>query len=138
MTRKPVGLWVLLICALSACGHGPATDIPPTVRTIHISDVVEPQVLLTTAGEEIRWQDLRSNPVHLGFLTMRLLDELGCAKGLTTLLGRDNDLATIPPGESISLCFVRSGKLTYNVWLNAGNPKGAMSRTAATRVEKQG
>lgn len=138
MTQVSVGLWILLTCVLSACGHRPATDVQPTVRTILISEVVEPEVLYTTAGEEIRWQNLRSSPVRLGFLTMRLLDELACEKGVRTFFGQVNDLVTIPPGQSISLCFVRSGDLQYNVWFDERNPKGTISRTATVRVEKRG
>ncbi|MBU6433276.1 MAG: hypothetical protein KJS98_08170 [Nitrospirae bacterium] len=138
MTRISVGLWVVLICGLSACGHRPATDVQPMVRTIHISDVVQPEVLYTTSGEEVRWKNLRSNPVRLGFLTMRLLDELACEKGVATIFGQINDLVTIPPGESISLCIVRAGELQYNVWFDEKNPKGTISRTATVRVEKRG
>jgi hypothetical protein len=74
----------------------------------------------------------------MGFLSMRQLDELACAKGkdVVTMFGRINDLVTIPPGESISLCIVRSGELQYNVWFDEGNPKGAISRTATVHVEK--
>ena len=138
MTRISVGLWVLLISALPACGHRPATHVQPTLRTILISEVVQPEVLYTTAGEEIRWQNVRSSPVRLGFLSMRLLDDLACEKGISTFFGQVNDLITIPPGESISLCLVRSGDLQYNVWFDEKNPKGTISRTATVRVEKRG
>lgn len=138
MTRISVGLSILLIAALSACGHRPATQVQPILRTILISDVVQPEMLYTTAGEEIRWQNVRSSPVRLGFLSMRLLDELACDKGVRTFFGQVNDLITIPPGESISLCFVRSGDLQYNVWFDEKNPKGTISRTATVRIEKRG
>jgi hypothetical protein len=138
MTRISVGLWVLLISALSACGHHPTAHVQPTLRTILISEVVQPEVLYTMAGEEIRWQNVRSSPVRLGFLSMRLLDDLACEKGIRTFLGQINDLITIPPGESISLCLVRSGDLQYNVWFDEKNPKGTISRTATVRVEKRG
>jgi hypothetical protein len=138
MKQVSVGLWMLVICVLSACGHHPTTDVPTTVRTIQISDVIQPEMLYTTAGEEVRWENLRPSSVRLGFLSMRQLDELACAKGkdVVTMFGRINDLVTIPPGESISLCIVRSGELQYNVWFDEGNPKGAISRTATVHVEK--
>jgi hypothetical protein len=70
---------------------------------------------------------------------MRLLDELACEKGkdVVTMFGQVNDLVTIPPGESISLCIARSGELQYNVWFDEGNPKGAISRTATVHIEKR-
>jgi hypothetical protein len=139
MKQASLGLWVLVICALSACGHRPTTEVPTTVRTIQISDVIQPVMLYTTAGEEVRWENLRSSPVRVGFLSMRLLDELACEKGkdVVTMFGRINDLVTIPPGESISLCIVRSGELQYNVWFDEGNSKGAISRTATVHIEKR-
>lgn len=129
---------MLLISALPACGHRPATHVQPTLRTILISEVVQPEVLYTTAGEEIRWQNVRSSPVRLGFLSMRLLDDLACEKDIRTFFGQVNDLITIPPGESISLCLVRSGDLQYNVWFDEKNPKETISRTATVRIEKRG
>ncbi|MDP1948888.1 MAG: hypothetical protein Q8L77_15455 [Nitrospirota bacterium] len=135
MTRIFGGLCLGLLYVLSACGHQPATTSSATVRTIQISDMVTPDTLYATPGEEIRWENLRANPVRIGFLSMRLLDDLGCEKGVATFWGGTNDLVTIPPGRSISLCFARAGLLQYNVWFDADNPKGAMSRTAAVYVE---
>lgn len=134
MTRTCVGLCLTLMVALSACGHQTVTNSSATVRTIEISDVVMPGTLYTSPGEEIRWQNLRANPVRVGFLTMRLLDELACEQGVATFWGGMNDLVTIPPGGSMSLCFVRAGVLQYNVWFDADNPKGAISPTAAVYV----
>jgi hypothetical protein len=108
------------------------------VHTIQISDLVTPDTLYAKPGEEIRWRNLRSNPVRLGFLTMRLLDELACEKGVATFWGGMSDLVTIPPGGSMSLCFVRVGVLQYNVWFDAENPKGAISPTASVHVEAGG
>lgn len=138
MTRKFWGLCVGLVYVLSACGHQPATNSSATVHTIQISDLVTPDTLYAKPGEEIRWRNLRSNPVRLGFLTMRLLDELACEKGVATFWGGMSDLVTIPPGGSMSLCFVRVGVLQYNVWFDAENPKGAISPTASVHVEAGG
>jgi hypothetical protein len=138
MTRTYLSLCLALMPMLSACGHQSASTGSATVRTIQISDRVTPVVLYAKTGEEIRWQNLRANPVRVGFLTMRLLDELGCEKGVANLWGGASDLVTIPSGESINLCFVRDGVLEYNVWFDAENPKGAISPTATVRVETGG
>jgi hypothetical protein len=135
MTRTLFILCLALLYPLSACGHRAASAIPVSVRTIQISDVVTPEAVYAMQGEEIRWQNLRANPILVGFLSKRLLDDLGCAKGVATFWGGTNDLVTIPPGESISLCFARAGILRYNVWFDADNLKGLMSRTAAVYVE---
>ena len=102
---------------------------------IQISDLVQPRTVYAKSGEEIRWQNLRTNPVRVGFLTRRLLDELGCMKGVSAVFGEVSDLITIEPGESVSLCLLRSGILQYNVWFDPENPKGAISPTATVHVE---
>ena len=138
MTRTCLKLTLMLVPVLSACASEPMPQTPTTVRTIQISDWVTPDTVYAKSGEEIRWQNLRTNPVRVGFLSRRLLDELGCNKGVTTLLGEVNDLITIGPGKSVSLCPIRSGVLQYNVWFDAENPRGAISRTATVHVEGGG
>lgn len=91
-------------------------------------------MLYAAQGEEIRWHNLRANTVRLGFLTTKILDEVGCENGVATLFGRVNDLITIPPGKSVSLCFIRPGDLRYNVWFDAEDPKSAISPTATIRI----
>jgi hypothetical protein len=138
MTRTLWGLGLMLVYALSACGHQLATNSLPTVRTIQILNAVTPDRLYAKPGEEIRWQNLRQNPVRVGFLTMRILDELTCQKGVANFWGGVNDLVTIPPGGTISLCFKRAGVLQYNVWFDPDNPRGAISPMAAVDVETGG
>lgn len=121
------------------CGHGGVVgpDAPP-VREIRIADAIQPDPMFANLGEEIRWTNARLAPVRIGFLTMRLLDELSCEQGVKTLFGEVNDLITIPPGESISLCFGRAGELKYNVWFEPQNPRGLISPTATVRIEARG
>lgn len=138
MTRIYFGLYLGLLPVLVACSHQHELNSAVRVRTIQISESVTPTLLYTSPGEEVRWTNLRSNPIRLGFLTMRLLDEVGCEQGITTLFGQMNDLVTIPPGESVSLCFVRRGDMKYNVWLEPDNPRGPITPTAIIRVESGG
>lgn len=133
-----VGLCLGLLHMLAACGHQVPTNRVASVRTVQISEAVMPSILYAAPGEEVRWTNLRSNPIRLGFLTMRLLDEVGCDHGIKTLFGQMSDLVTIPPGESVSLCFVRRGDLKYNVWLEPDNPRGPITPTATIRVESGG
>lgn len=133
-----ISLCLAVVCTFPACGHDSAKLTPSSVRTIQISDMVLPDTLYAKPGEKIRWENLRANPVRVGFLTMRLLDELACEQGVVTFWGGVSDLVTIPPGGSMSLCFVRAGVLQYNVWFDADNPKGAISPTAAVYVEAGG
>lgn len=136
MKEKLVTTCIVLLCSFAACSHHPETGVPLIVRQIEIRDTIQPEVLYAKPGEEIRWENFRSMPVQLGFLTTNLLKELGCEKGVATLFGEVNDLITIRPQESVSLCFVHTGELKYNVWFDPGNPRGAISPTATVRVEK--
>ncbi len=131
-------LGLVLSAALASCGHDQARQSVATVRTIQILDVVSPDRLYAKPGEEIRWQNLRQNSIRVGFFTMQLLDKLTCEKGVANFWGGVNDLVTIPPGGSISLCFARSGVLQYNVWFDPDNPKGTISPMAAIDVEAGG
>jgi hypothetical protein len=138
MIKASFGLVPLLMCGAVACGHHREPVAEVIVRTIEIHDHVTPGVLYTAPGEEVRWRNLRENPVRVGFLTMHMLDQLGCEKGVSTSFGQMNDLVTIPPGQSISVCFSRAGDLKYNVWFDADNARGAISPTATVRVVNKG
>lgn len=133
-------IWACLVLVgiVTGCSHPSVPDIKAQVRIVEVTDEVTPSVLYAAPGEEVRWTNLRSNPIRLGFLTMRLLDEVGCDHGIKTLFGQMSDLVTIPPGESVSLCFVRRGDLKYNVWLEPDNPRGPITPTATIRVESGG
>jgi hypothetical protein len=123
---------------LAACDHQGLTHNAPAARTIEITEVVKPGTVYAKAGEEIRWQNRRANPVRVGFLSKRLLNDLACRKGVSAFLGEVDDLVTIEPGESIGICPLRSGVLQYNVWFDPDNPKGAISPTGTIHVENGG
>lgn len=138
MNRMSSALGAVVFCACAACGHGHEMSAPSIVRTVEITDVVNPMVLYAKAGEEVRWQNLRTNPVRLGFLGIPAPNDLGCKKGVTNILGDINDLVTITPGNWVSLCPTHSGALQYNIWFDAENPKGAISPTATVEVDAGG
>jgi plastocyanin len=124
----------MVITLFSACGHAPSAETGRTVRTIEIANQVNPQVLYVSPGDEVRWTNARSNAVRVGFLNMRLVEEHRCQKGVVDLFGQANDLITIDPGESISLCFGRTGDLRYNVWFDPEDPRGAISPTLTVSI----
>ena len=90
--------------------------------------------MYASPGDEVRWTNARSNAVRVGFLNMRLIEDHQCQKGVVDLFGQANDLVTIAPGDSISLCFSRAGDLRYNVWFDADDPRGAMSPTLTISI----
>ena len=135
MTRIHVNVCLAMAMSLlAACGHAPSTEADRTVRTIEIATQVNPQVLYVSPGDEVRWTNARSNAVRVGFLNMRLVEEHRCQKGVVDMFGQVNDLITIDPGESISLCFARAGDLRYNVWFDPEDPRGAISPTLTVSI----
>jgi len=120
---------------IQACGKSSILDRRGVVRTIRISDVVKPTTVYARSGEEIRWENLRATPVRIGFLSGRLLEELGCNKNVSSFFGDIGDAFTIGPGEAASLCPLRAGTLQFNVWFDADNPRGEISPTATIHVE---
>jgi plastocyanin len=134
---KRIHLYLFLamtMALLTGCGHSPSAGAGRTVRTIEIAQQVNPLVMYASPGEEVRWMNARSNPVRVGFMNMRLLEEHRCQKGIVDLFGQVNDHVTIEPGESISLCFVRTGDLRYNVWFDPEDPRGAISPTLTVSI----
>ena len=133
MTRISLSVCCTMAIALSAaCGHRHETG--RTVRTVEISQQVNPRVMYASLGEEVRWTNARRNAVRVGFLNKRLLEDHRCQKGVVDLFGEVDDLVTIAPGESISLCFARTGDLQYNVWFDPQDPRGAISPTLTISI----
>jgi plastocyanin len=124
----------MAIAVLAGCGHASPVAASRTVRTVEIAQQVKPAVVYASPGEEVRWMNARSSPVRLGFLNMRLLEDHHCQKGILDLFGQVNDHITIDPGESISLCFGRTGDLQYNVWFDPEDPRGAISPTLTISI----
>jgi hypothetical protein len=90
--------------------------------------------MYASPGEEVRWTNARQNAVRVGFLNMRLIEEHQCETGIVDMFGHVNDHVTIEPGESISLCFVRTGDLQYNVWFDPEDPRGPISPTLTIKI----
>jgi len=135
MTRIHLSLCCAMAIALSAaCGPMPSSNAGRTVRTVEISHQVNPRVMYASPGEEVRWTNARSNTVRIGFLSKRLLEDHRCQKGIVDLFGQVDDLVTIAPGESISLCFARTGDLRYNVWFDPEDPRGVISPTLTISI----
>ena len=134
MIHTRLSFYLVLAIALFGCGHSLSSGAARTVRTVEISDNVNPRVVYASPGEEVRWTNIRSNAVRVGFLNMRLLEDPQCQKGIFNLFGQVNDHVTIEPGASISLCPAKTGDLQYNVWFDPDDPRGAISPTLTISI----
>lgn len=131
--RGSLAMGLVCLACLSGCANTAA--ISPSIRThfIQIREQVSPQDLYVYVGDEVRWQNLRPDPVKVSLLSHHRLDLVSCEKGFTRF-GTMEDTATIPPTEYVSLCFSQPGTIQYNVWLNLDNPRGSMTPTARVQV----
>ncbi|MDH4155303.1 MAG: hypothetical protein OEV01_16100 [Nitrospira sp.] len=113
-------------------------DQPPHSHDINISgqDSITPSDLYAAVGEEIRWHNTLSVPIHLGLLGVQPIAETGCDKGFTTWFGTMKDMTTIPPGDYVSLCFLRARTVRYNVWTDLADPIRSMSPTAVIHLDE--
>jgi plastocyanin len=120
--------------ALLASCAAASLDAPP-LRThyIHIQNNVSPQRLDVQVGDEVRWQNLRSEPVRISLLNQLSVAGISCQTGFSRF-GMLDDTATIPPHAYVSLCFTRAGSIQYNVWLNLEDPVRSMTPTAKVGV----
>lgn len=128
------GLTVALVCLalVAGCANPPGTQ-PVRTHDIQIREHVSPQDLYVSIGDEVRWQNLRPDPVKVGLLSHHHLNLVLCEKGFKRF-GMVDDTATIPPMGYVSLCFSRPGIVQYNVWLNPADPRGRMTPTARIQV----
>lgn len=129
---------ILLIFVLTGCSVFSQVDTPPRVHDIQISgkDSITPFELYAAVGEEIRWHNQLSVPIHLGLLGVKPIVEVGCDKGFKTWFGTIKDMVTIPAGDYVSVCFLQARTVRYNVWTDITDPFRSMSRTAIIHLDE--
>ena len=114
----------------------PLTDrSPANVHYIQIRDSVAPMDLYVSVGDQVRWQNLRSEPVRIGIMHGVDLEQTSCDKGFRKF-GVMDDFATIKSRDYVSLCFIRPGIVRYNIWMDANDATGKISRAAVIHVER--
>lgn len=126
-----LGTWFLTACATTA-----PDAMPWRTHYIHIQSGVSPQRLDVRTGDEVRWQNLRNEPVRISLLSHLSGAGVSCQTGFSRF-GALDDTATIPPNAYVSLCFARAGSIQYNVWLKPDDPLGSMTPTAKIVVSGQ-
>lgn len=119
-------IWPIL---LAGCAFLPAHTSPLRTHYVQIQDAVSPQRLDVQVGDEVRWQNLRSEPVRISLLSHLSGSGVSCETGFSHF-GSLDDTATIPPNAYVSLCFARAGSIQYNVWLKPDDPLRSMTPTA--------
>lgn len=123
-------------CAtIQGTGSIPNTSRTGTVHDVNFEERMTPVYLRVRPGDEVRWVNKRSTPVTVEFLDDALAD-VTCQRGFSSLLRRQQEMATIQPNESASLCFGEEGTVTYNARMESPVAGGQMIRSGTIRVAR--
>ena len=115
-----------------AAAEGMHLGIPIYMSYEELNRRLLPQVV----GEEIRWHNQLSVPIHLGLLGVAPIVAAGCDKGFKTWYGTIKDMVAIPAGDFVSVCFLRARTVRYNVWTDISDPFHSMSPTAIIHLDE--
>lgn len=136
LVRSMVTILMLLTPILIAAGCANHTERADShVHYVQIRDTITPMDLYVSVGDQVRWQNLRGEPVKIGLLPGVDLEKTSCEKGFRNF-GIMEDFVTIKPRDYVSLCFVRPGLVRYNVWMDPQDSKGNITRTAVIHIER--
>lgn len=113
----------------ASCAAASPETAPLQTHYIRIQDTVSPQHLNVHIGDEVRWQNLRSEPVRISLLSQLSGSGVSCQTGFSHF-GSLDDTATIPPNGYMSLCSARTGSIQYNVRLKLEDPLQSLTSTA--------
>lgn len=133
-----IGVLLFIVIALTGCSILGKVDKPTRVHDIHINgqDSITPLELYAAVGEEIRWHNQLSVPIHLGLLGVKPIEEVRCHKGFKTWFGAIKDMVVIPAGDYVSVCFLQARPVRYNVWTDITDPFHSMSPTAIIHLDE--
>lgn len=125
--------------ALTGCSLFSNVEKPTRVHDIHIdgTNSIRPLELYATVGEEIRWHNQLSAPIHLGLLGVNPIGEIRCDKGFKTWFGTIKEMVTIPAGGYVSVCFQHARTIQYNIWTDLADPFRSMSPTAVIHLDER-
>lgn len=128
----------LLFVVVVGCAMFSKSAMPLRIHDIHINgrDSINPAELYAVVGEEIRWHNDLSAPIYLGFLGVQPMQEVGCERGFKTWYGAMKDIVRIPAGQYVSLCFLQSRMVRYNIWTDIADPVHSMSPTAVIHLDE--
>ncbi|MGE0643157.1 MAG: hypothetical protein AB7P24_05765 [Nitrospira sp.] len=136
---KSVGLsWIPIVFVVAGCAIFSKAEAPTRVHDIQISDQgsITPLELYASVGDEIRWHNSLSVPIHLGLLGVDPISDVRCDKGFKTWFGTMKDMVKIPAGGYVSVCFQRARTIRYNIWTNIADPFHSMSPTAVIHLDE--
>lgn len=129
---KWVGLGITAV-VIAGCAGVPTTSRTGMIHDVKIEEHLSPTYLRAQPGDEIRWVNHRSQPVTIEFLG-KALDGVTCQAGFTTFFGGQQEMATIDPNESVSLCFGNAGTITYNARMDSAVAGGQLIESGTIQL----
>ena len=121
------------LLAIAGCAGVPSTSRTGVIHDVRFEERMTPANLRVQPGDEVRWVNQRSMPVTVEFLG-DALDDVTCQIGFDNLMGRQQEMATIQPNQTVSLCFGNPGTVTYNARMDSAVAGGQMIESGTIHV----
>jgi plastocyanin len=120
-----------LTSALAAAAFGllaVACSTPSLTRTAIVKDItiaedISPQTVTAHPGDEIRWVNMRREPVEID-VPMLANRDLACRRGFTNWLGQIRESVMLEQNQTVSLCFSNPTQVNYMVRAETTLPGG--------------
>src|SRR4029453_4834834 len=121
------------LLAIAGCAGVSSTSRAGVIHDVRFEEHMTPANLRVQPDDEVRWVNQRSMPVTVEFLG-DALDDVTCQRGFDNLIGRQQEMATIQPNQSVSLCFGNPGTVTYNARMDSPVAGGQMIESGTIHV----
>ena len=121
------------LLAIAGCAGVSSTSRSGVIHDVRFEEHMTPANLRVQPDDEVRWVNHRSMPVTVEFLG-EALDDVTCQRGFDNLMGRQQEMATVQPNQSVSLCFVNPGTVTYNARMDSAVAGGQMIESGTIYV----
>jgi plastocyanin len=121
------------LLAIGGCAGVSSTSRTGVIHDVRFEEHMTPANLRVQPDDEVRWVNQRSMPVTVEFLG-DALDDVTCQRGFDNLIGRQQEMATIQPNQSVSLCFGNPGTVTYNARMDSPVAGGQMIESGTIHV----
>lgn len=125
----------MVILGLAACTTMAEVTRTGKVTNVVVRDAVTPQVVIVSAGEEVRWVNQRTGTIRIEFIDP-LEKWVSCNDGFHRFIGIGQDqAANLVPNGTASLCFNQAGEKRYVVRMESTTPSGEKNLSGVVTIE---
>jgi plastocyanin len=103
--RSSINRVILCTALLTIAGCAGVSNISRTgvIHDVRFEEHMTPASLQIQPGDEVRWVNQRTTTVTVEFIG-DALNDVTCQRGFDNFIGRQQEVATIAPNQSVSLC----------------------------------